>query len=129
VFQLVYGSFYPASTSPSPKPNSAIAGTPFGTEALKAVDVARALGFFNTIKATLNFDELVEQLEAGYYPIILVNLLPIDGIKDAHAIVSLEAKPNYVKVYDPLKGERILPTSTLMTAWTMMSNLTILVIP
>jgi ABC-type bacteriocin/lantibiotic exporter with double-glycine peptidase domain len=103
--------------------------TPFGTEALKAVDVARALGFSNTIKATLNFDELVEQLEAGYYPIILVNLLPIDGIKDAHAIVSLEAKPNYVKVYDPLKGERILPTSTLMTAWTMMSNLTILVIP
>lgn len=69
-----------------------------GTEGLKAVDVARELGFQNTVKATLTFDDLTEQLEADLYPIVFVNLLPIDSIKDAHAIVILETKPNYVVV-------------------------------
>lgn len=47
--------------------------TPFGTEALKAIDVARDLGFSKTVKCTLSFAELTAQLDLGLYPIVFVN--------------------------------------------------------
>jgi hypothetical protein len=65
--------------------------TPFGTEALKAVDAMRELGFPDTIKCTLSWEELVNQLDADFYPIVFVNLLPIDGIREAHALLASSA--------------------------------------
>lgn len=103
--------------------------TPFGTEALKAIDAIRDLGFLNSVKCTLSFDELVSQVEGALFPIVFVNLLPIDGIREAHAIVVIAANSSSITVYDPSKSERILPVSTFVTAWTMMNNLAILVIP
>jgi len=52
--------------------------TPFGTEALKAVDAVRKLGFPKTAKWTLSVDELKTQVNSGFYPIVFINLLPID---------------------------------------------------
>lgn len=60
-------------------------------------------------------------------PIVFVNLLPIDGINDPHAIVVTAIDEDEVQVSDPLQGERLLPRSTFDTAWAMMRNLTILV--
>lgn len=100
---------------------------PFGTEALKAVDAVRGLGFPKTAKLTLSVDELVTQVNAGFYPIVFINLLPIDGIKVGHAVVVITIDQANVSVYDPLQGERILPRSTFDTAWAMMHNLSILV--
>ncbi len=102
---------------------------PFGTEALKAVDAARALGFAQTVKCNLSWDELAAQLDRGLYPIVFVNLLPIAGVKDAHAIVVLEINSPHVLVLDPLQAERALPIATFSTAWAMMNNLAILVCP
>lgn len=101
--------------------------TLFGTEALKAVDAVRRLGFPKTAKGTLSVDELVTQLKSGFYPIVFINLLPIDGIKVGHAVVVVAIDPTNVWVIDPLQGERILPCSTFDTAWAMMHNLSILV--
>ncbi len=101
--------------------------TPFGTEALKAVDAVRNLGFSRTAKCTLTIDELLAQLEANLYPIVFVNLLPIDGVKVAHAMIIVALAEEMVTVYDPLQGERTLSRSTFDTAWAMMHNLTILV--
>lgn len=103
--------------------------TPFGTEALKAVDAMRELGFPKTVKCTLSWEELVSQLDAALYPLVFVNLLPIDGIREAHAIVVTAATPTTITVYDPLKAERVLPLSTFTIAWVMMNNLAILVVP
>jgi ABC-type bacteriocin/lantibiotic exporter with double-glycine peptidase domain len=103
--------------------------TPFGTEALKAVDAARDLGFPQTVKCNLVWDELTAQLNRGLYPIVFVNLLPIAGVKDAHAIVVLEVNATHVSVLDPLQVERALPISTFSSAWAMMNNLAILVCP
>jgi ABC-type bacteriocin/lantibiotic exporter with double-glycine peptidase domain len=100
--------------------------TPFGTEALKAVDAVRNLGFSRTVKCNHTIDELA-QLEVNLYPIVFVNLLPIDGVKVAHAMVVVALAQGIVTVYDPLQGERNLPRSTFDTAWAMMHNLTILV--
>ncbi len=101
--------------------------TPFGTEALKAVDALRSLGFVRTAKWTLSIDELITQLSSGFIPIVFINLLPIDGIKIAHAVVVIAVDETNVSVYDPLQGERILQRFTFDPAWAMMHNLSIVV--
>jgi ABC-type bacteriocin/lantibiotic exporter with double-glycine peptidase domain len=98
-----------------------------GTEALKAVDALRSMGFKNSNKQTLRFSELVLELDLGIYPIVFVNLLPIDGVNDAHAMVVMSVDDEDIMVYDPLQGERLLPRSTFDSAWAMMRNLTILI--
>ena len=51
--------------------------TPFdGTNALKAVDAARGLGFTSTAKHTLTLAELQALVADGHYPIIFVDLRP-----------------------------------------------------
>jgi len=101
--------------------------TPFVTEALKAVDAVRNLGFTKTSKSTLSIEELVTQINSGLIPIVFINLLPIDGIKVGHAVVVIALDHANASVYDPLRGERILLRSTFDTAWAMMHNLSILV--
>lgn len=101
--------------------------TPFGTEALKAIDVARDLGFSKTVKCTLSFAELMTQLDLGLYPIVFVNLLPLEGVKDAHAMVVIAVTSTHIRVFDPLQSERLFPISSFSTAWAMMNHLAILV--
>lgn len=101
--------------------------TPFGTEALKAVDAARQLGFAQTVKHTLSAHELEVQVRQAVYPIAFVNTLPIDGIKGGHAVVVVDIDQDGVSVYDPLRGQRLLPRTTFDTAWAMMHNVAILV--
>ena len=101
--------------------------TPFGTEALNAVDTARQLGFPGTGKYTLSPDELETQVRHGLYPIVFVNTLPIDGLPGSHALVVIAIDPARVAVYDPLHGERDLSRATFESAWAMMHGLTLLV--
>jgi len=103
--------------------------TPFGTEALQAVDTARRLGFLQTMKHTLSPGELEAQVQHGLYPIVYVNMLPIDGVMDGHALVVIGFDPAGIAVYDPLHGERLLPRATFESAWAMMHHLAILVQP
>jgi ABC-type bacteriocin/lantibiotic exporter with double-glycine peptidase domain len=101
--------------------------TPFGTEALKAVDAARQLGFPQTVKHTLPTRELEAQVRRGIYPIVFVSTLPIDGIKGGHALVVIDMDQAGVSVYDPQQGERLLPRTTFDYAWVMIHNVAILV--
>lgn len=101
--------------------------TIYGTKALQAVDAARQLGFGNTVKSTLSMDELLAQVNSEIYPIVFVNLLPIDQIKNGHALVVIAVEESDISVYDPLQGERKIPRSTFERAWAMMHNISILV--
>ena len=101
--------------------------TPFGTEALNAVDAARQLGFPGTGKHTLSPSELEAQVHNGLYPIVFVNMRPIDGTPGSHALVVLAIELSRVLVYDPLHGERDLSRATFESAWAMMHGLTLLV--
>jgi ABC-type bacteriocin/lantibiotic exporter with double-glycine peptidase domain len=101
--------------------------TRFGTEALNAVDAMRQLGFPDAGKHTLSIDELTAQVRQGLYPIVFVNMLPIDGITGGHALVVVGIDQTDVAVYDPLRGERHLPRVTFESAWAMMHNLTLLI--
>jgi len=101
--------------------------TILGTDALKAVDAARQLGFTGTAKYTLSIDELKSSAEMKQYPIVFVSLLPIDGRDDIHALVTVEVSREDVRVLDPLAGERMIPLKTFNAAWGMRHNLTIIV--
>jgi hypothetical protein len=51
----------------------------FGTEAMRAVDAARGLGFAGTAKHTLWYEELRGLVEGGRYPIAYLSLEAIGG--------------------------------------------------
>ena len=101
--------------------------TVFGTEALKAVDAMRQLGFTSTMKQTCAMEDLRQQLQGGHWPIVFVNTLPITGQRNAHAVVVVEVGSAQLTVYDPLDGERVLPQAPFLTAWAMMHNLALLI--
>ena len=99
----------------------------FGTEAMRAVDAARGLGFAGTAKYTLRYDELRGLVEGGRHPIAYLSLEAIGGTEESHAVVVIEADDEAVTVYDPLHGERRLPRQSFSTGWASRHNLVILV--
>jgi ABC-type bacteriocin/lantibiotic exporter with double-glycine peptidase domain len=99
----------------------------FGTDALMVVDVARQFGFAGTAKHTMTLDELRAILTDGHHPIVFVDLGPIDGIEEVHAVVIVGVAQHEIVVLDPLKGERSLPLQAFSTAWAMRHNLAIIV--
>jgi ABC-type bacteriocin/lantibiotic exporter with double-glycine peptidase domain len=103
--------------------------TVFGTNAVQAIPALRELGFGRSQKHTLRLDELSAEVTRGVLPIVFVSTLPIDGIKGEHALIVLDISGTEVTVYDPLRGERILPLGSFEAAWVTMHNLAILVQP
>ena len=101
--------------------------TIFGADAPYVADVARQLGFNKTDIQNLSPDELQINLDEGRLPIVYVNLIPIDGIEGAHALVALEIGDDAVTVYDPDQGERLLPIGAFFKAWELKRNLAIVV--
>lgn len=99
----------------------------FGTDALKAVDAVRQLGFTGTAKYTLSPEELMALVAQGSYPLVFVDLRPIDGLRNIHALVVIGASQQEVMVLDPLRGERALPLQAFNTAWAMRHYLAIMV--
>lgn len=99
----------------------------FGTTALMVVEAARKLGFPLTVKHNLQLYELDATVKQGNFPIVFVNLGPLDGLDEQHSLVVVEISESFVKVYDPLFGERSLAIESFNTAWGLTRNLTILV--
>ncbi len=100
---------------------------PLGTQALKAVDCVRVLGFTNSGKYTLTAGELSDLVRNGQYPIVYVSLAPIDGVRGTHALVLLDIDQVAVTVLDPLQGERTISLPAFNAGWAMRHNLAILV--
>lgn len=101
--------------------------TILGTEALKAVDAVRTLGFPASAKYTLKVDELRDALSEGEWPIVFVSLLCIDARDDIHALIVTGFAERDVFVLDPLVGERTIPLRVFAAAWSARHNLTILI--
>ena len=102
--------------------------TPYGTDALMAVDAARALGFVKTAKYTLTLEELKTVVRSGHCPIVFVDLNPIDGLDAIHAMVVVDVSEQEIVVLDPLQGERRLPVYVFTAAWAKRHNLAMLVV-
>jgi ABC-type bacteriocin/lantibiotic exporter with double-glycine peptidase domain len=101
--------------------------TIIGTDALRAVEAARQLGFAGTAKYTLTLGELREVTATGHYPIVFISLLPLDANPDIHAVVVVDFTAQDVLILDPLQGERSVPLQIFNSAWMMGRNLAILI--
>ena len=101
--------------------------TPYGTDALMAVDAVRALEFVKTANYTLSLAELRTVVTDGHCPIVFVDLNPIDGLDAIHAMVVVEVSEQEVVVLDPLQGERRFPVYVFTAAWARRHNLALLV--
>ncbi len=98
-----------------------------GTSALQAVDVARSLGFAQTSKQTLTLADLETVVTNGNTPIVFVEMEPINGIYQVHALIVVNITPFAVQVLDPATGERTIPRQVFLVAWAARHNLTILI--
>jgi ABC-type bacteriocin/lantibiotic exporter with double-glycine peptidase domain len=103
---------------------------PLGTDAFHLVEAARHLGFPASRKYTLaSLDELATMLAEGHFPIVYVDLWPLQGGGSGqyHAMVVIALDANQVAVLDPLHGERRVPREDFQEAWSAMRFLTIVI--
>ena len=104
--------------------------SPLGTDAFHLVEAARHLGFLASRKYTLAFlDELATLLAEGHFPIVYVDLWPLQGgwSGQYHAMVVMDLDADQVTVLDPLHGERRVPREAFQAAWSAMRFLTIVI--
>lgn len=101
--------------------------TDLGTSALHAVDAARHYGFAQTTKHTLTSVELAEVAAAAKYPIVFVNLWPIEQIREYHSLVVLAVSDADISVLDPAQGERYIPRPLFEASWAMRDHLAIII--
>ena len=104
--------------------------SPLGADAFQLVEAARQLGFPTSRKYTLaSLDELATLLAEGHWPIVYVDLWPLQGglSGQSHAMVVIALDPTDVTVLDPLHGERRLPRDDFLAAWSAMRYLTIVI--
>jgi len=99
----------------------------FGTEALQAVKASRDLGFDGTWKENLAIAQLQEVVERKVFPIVYVNLMPIDQVRAIHAVVVVGMDESSAMVLDPLVGERLLSRAMFEAAFQLTNGLTIVV--
>ncbi len=100
-----------------------------GTDALKAVDAARQLGFPGTSKHNLTLKELTAVVADGYFPIVYVRQSPISSVYEAHAYIVTGINDFSVEIIDPDSGETIMPRADFDAAWALRRRLTIIVKP
>jgi ABC-type bacteriocin/lantibiotic exporter with double-glycine peptidase domain len=104
--------------------------SPLGTDAFHLVEAARQLGFLASRKYTLaSLDELATMLAEGHFPIVYVDLWPLQGgwSGQYHAMVVIDLDADQVTVLDPLHGERRVPREDFREAWSAMRFLTIII--
>jgi predicted double-glycine peptidase len=104
--------------------------SPLGTDAFQVVEAARQLGFPTSRKYTLaSLDELATVLVEGHWPIVYVDLWPLQGGLSGqyHALVVIDLDAAQVTVLDPLYGERRVPREDFQEAWSAMRFLTIVI--
>jgi ABC-type bacteriocin/lantibiotic exporter with double-glycine peptidase domain len=90
--------------------------TPYGTDALMAVDAACVLGFVKTAKYTFSLEELKTVVREGHCPIVFVDLNPLDRLDAIHAMVVVDVSEQEVVVLDPLQGKRRFPVYVFTAA-------------
>jgi predicted double-glycine peptidase len=104
--------------------------SPLGTDAFHLVEAARQLGFPASRKYTLaSLDELATMLAEGHFPIVYVDLWPLQGGLSGqyHAMVVIDLDADQVTVLDPLHGERRVPREDFQAPWSAMRFLTIVI--
>jgi ABC-type bacteriocin/lantibiotic exporter with double-glycine peptidase domain len=104
--------------------------TPLGTEAFQVIEAARQLGFSASRRYTLaSLDDLASMRAGGVYPIVYVDLWPLQGgwSGQNHALVVVAIDSERVTVLDPLVGERTFSLDEFHAAWSAMRFLPLVI--
>ena len=88
-----------------------------GTTTKATVECARHYGLQATEISNATWTELLGWLAEGIYPIVFVNLFPIDALWSYHAVVVEEVVYETVTLLDPLVGRRQVVTAAFEQAW------------
>ena len=98
-----------------------------GTSAKDAVACAKHFGFDAIEVRGASFSNLGEWLTKGFYPILLLNLFPLDALWVSHAVVLEHVSDERVVYLDPAQGRRTANLIAFEQAWQMGKNRAILV--
>jgi hypothetical protein len=101
---------------------------PGGATALRLVDAARDLGFPNSTKENLEFQELLWVLSQGHFPVVYlaISLRPGTPLQ-RHAVVVTEISARGVRILDPVRGEVTHTVEEFNAMWGRLQGLTILI--
>lgn len=105
-------------------------GTTFlGSDALSVVRAAKNLGFLESSKHNLTFEELVEAINQGFFPIVYLAMRfnPTFPVQ-IHAVVVIEIDDRSVFTLDPAQGGQVTHTVEAFSGmWGLMRGMTILI--
>ncbi|MBS1253065.1 MAG: hypothetical protein MAG451_02110 [Anaerolineales bacterium] len=100
-----------------------------GTVARDAVACTRRYGLRAEELRKATWDDLRRWLADGLYPILLVNLFPLDALWVFHAVVVETVTDELVTYLDPAQGQRIAEVRAFEQAWQMNRRRAIVVAP
>ncbi|MGE0882004.1 MAG: hypothetical protein AB7P14_00540 [Blastocatellales bacterium] len=92
-----------------------------------SLSFSTSCSFSKSSIANLTSGELEKLIEDGYFPIVYVDLRPIEAKFGFHSFVVVAVDKAEILVLDPACEERSLPHSTFATAWASQRNLAIVV--
>ena len=99
-----------------------------GATALGLVDAAKELGFRDSAKHNLEFQELLWVLSEGQFPIVYLSIsLPPGTPLQKHAVVVTEIGEEGVRLLDPVRGEVTQTVEEFNAMWRPLRGLTILI--
>jgi ABC-type bacteriocin/lantibiotic exporter with double-glycine peptidase domain len=99
---------------------------PGGARALGLVDAARELGFPDTTKENLEFQELLRVLSQGHFPVVYISIRLRPGTPlQRHAVVVTEIGDEGVRLLDPVRGEVTETVEEFNQMWGRTRGLTI----
>ncbi|MDZ7291508.1 MAG: cysteine peptidase family C39 domain-containing protein [candidate division KSB1 bacterium] len=89
---------------------------------LRLIDVAKGLSDLPVavhVHTDWGMDDLRDEIRHSHYPIVGIDLRPIDGRFAYHAVVVVKIESDKVPVHDPEAGQGIreLNTTSFMDAW------------
>lgn len=100
-----------------------------GTAAEDAVACARRYGLWAEEVREASWDDLRRWLTDGLYPILLLNLFPLDALWVFHAVVVETVTDELVTYLDPVQGPRTVEVVAFQQAWRMNRRRAIVVAP
>lgn len=90
-----------------------------GTTARDAAECAQKHGFQADAIRDAKWNDLAKWWSEGLYPILFVNLFPLDALWVYHAVVLEEIFTNSVTYVDPAQGMREVTVDAFEQAWQM----------
>lgn len=100
-----------------------------GTTAHDAAECAQRYGFHAKALRNAHWNDLVSWYASGLYPILFVNLFPLDTLWVYHAVVIETFEENSVSYIDPTRGRRSATVEAFEQAWQMNKGQAVIISP